>query len=251
MKKLILIFLLFGLLAGCSKKEEVKKVESNNTSKDTSISKTIAEGSGEGSQKEISDKVTDIELDVKDIPKSVQYTGKIVASAKWKDKNGINFIIITETKEKIKKLSEAERDKGMYIGESLASKELYGYQYIINNESSEEVWKIQDFEKGCDADLTLEFIKKSLSITDLNNNGIAESTFLYRQGCMSDVSPLGYKLMMHEGKDKFAIRGTQKVVYEGVDPYGGETNIDKSFDSAPEGFLDYAKKEWKKFQKQF
>ena len=68
---------------------------------------------------------------------------------------------------------------------------------------------------------------------------------------MSDVSPLGYKLMMHEGKDKFAIRGTQKVVYEGVDPYGGETNIDKSFDSAPEGFLDYAKKEWKKFQKQF
>jgi hypothetical protein len=251
MKKLILIFLLFGLVAGCSKKEEVKKVESNNSSKDISISKTIAEGSGETSPNEISDKVTDIELDAKDIPKSVQYNGKIVASAKWMDKNGINYIIITETKEKTKKLSEAERDKGMYIGESLSSKELFGYQYIINNETSEEVWKIQDFEKGCDADLTLEFIKKSLSITDLNNNGIAESTFLYRQGCMSDVSPLGYKLMMHEGKEKFAIRGTQKVVYEGVDPYGGETNIDKSFDSAPEGFLDYAKKEWKKFQKQF
>lgn len=251
MKKLILVFLFLGLVAGCTKKEEVKKVESNNTSKDTSTSKTYAEGSGETSQNEIADKVSDIELDVKDIPKSIQYNGKIVASAKWKDKNGINYIIITETKEKTKKLSEAERDKGMYIGESIASKELYGYQFIIKDESSEEVWKIQDFEKGCDADLTLEFIKKSLSITDLNNNGIAESTFLYRQGCMSDVSPLGYKLMMHEGKEKYAIRGTQKVVYEGVDPYGGETNIDKSFDSAPEGFLDYAKKEWKKFQKQF
>lgn len=250
MKKLILVLLLFGLLSGCSKKEEVKKVDSN-TSKDTAVSKTNAEGSGESSKKEISDKVTDIEIDVKDIPKSVQFNGKIVASAKWKDKNGINLILITETKEKNKKLSEAERDKGMYIGESLASKELYGYQFLINNESSEEVWKIQDFEKNCDADMTLEFIKKSLSITDLNNNGIAESTFLYRQGCMSDVSPLGYKLMMHEGKEKFAIRGTQKVVYEGVEPYGGETNIDKSFDNAPEGFLEYAKKEWKKFQKQF
>ena len=250
MKKLILVLLLFGLLSGCSKKEEVKKVDSN-TSKDTAVSKTNAEGSGESSKKEISDKVTDIEIDVKDIPKSVQFNGKIVASAKWKDKNGINLILITETKEKNKKLSEAERDKGMYIGESLASKELYGYQFLINNESSEEVWKIQDFEKNCDADMTLEFIKKSLSITDLNNNGIAESTFLYRQGCMSDVSPLGYKLMMHEGKEKFAILGTQKVVYEGVEPYGGETNIDKSFDNAPEGFLEYAKKEWKKFQKQF
>ncbi len=250
MKKIVLLILLAGLLVGCNKKEEIKNVESNNTPKDTVSTKDYAEGSGERTKNEFMDKVSDVQLDIEDIPESLEYSGKIVASAKWEDKNGVNLIIITETKEKTKKLSEAEIEKGNYIGDELSSKELFGYHYILKGNSSEALWKIQDFMKNCDADLTLEYIKKSLSITDLNNNGIAESTFLYRLGCMSDVSPLGYKLIMHEGKDKYAIRGTQKVIYEGVEPYGGETNIDKSFDNAPEGFLEYAKKEWKKFQRQ-
>ena len=56
--------------------------------------------------------------------------------------------------------------------------------------------------------------------------------------------------MMHEGKEKYAIRGTMLVVLPDVKPYGGEMKIEESFDNAPTGFLDYATKLWKKFQKQ-
>jgi hypothetical protein len=104
--------------------------------------------------------------------------------------------------------------------------------------------------KECEFDLILEYIKNSLSISDINNNGIAESVFLYKMACISDVSPMGYKLLMHEGKEKYAIRGTMLVVLPNIEPYGGEMKVDQSFDNAPSGFLDYAKRQWKKFQKQ-
>jgi len=55
---------------------------------------------------------------------------------------------------------------------------------------------------------------------------------------------------MHEGKDKYAIRGTRLIVVQGAKPYGGEIKVDPSFDNAPAGFLDYAKKQWKKFEKE-
>ena len=140
---------------------------------------------------------------------------------------------------------------GKYLEqESAYSKEFFGYQFLVKGDTAELLWKIQDIVKECDADLTLDYIANSLSVTDINKNGIGESTFLYTLGCRSDVSPLGYKLLMHEGKDKYAIRGTRLIVMKGAKPYGGEIKVDPSFDNAPVGFLDYAKKQWKKFEKE-
>lgn len=186
--------------------------------------------------------IKDLVFGVKDIPANLKYDGKIITSAKWKDKNGDNIIIITETEIKEtanKKDVEADPDQ---------SKKLFGYHYILENNSGKLLWKIQDFVDKCPASIECTYVPNSLSITDLNNNGIGESTFLYILGCRGDVSPVGMKLMMHENDIKYALRGESQIKStDGI--YGGKIDeVDPSFKKAPDGFLDYAKKQWEKFK---
>lgn len=253
MKIFILLLLAVALLGGCTRKEE-KKPETEKSipvSTETTNAKTPKGASTETAalnSQSSKDSVSDIKYGVMDIPPSVKYDGNIVASASWYDKNGYNILIVTETKQR--KTREAKMNGKYLETEEAHSKELYGYQYIVGENSSEQLWKIQDFVKDCDADLALDYIKNSLSVTDINKNGIAESILNYKLGCRSDVSPLGYKLIMHEGKDKYALRGEQIINIKGVNPYGGKLTVDPSFNYAPEGFLDFAKKHFKKFQKE-
>ena len=184
-------------------------------------------------------KITGLTYDVNNVPDEIKYQGKVVAGARWEDKNGSNILLLTETKQK---LSQGKSE------ETKREKELFGYHFIDKEMGPELLWKINDFVKDCEFDITLESITGSLTITDLDKDGIAESTFLYMQSCRSDVSPSGLKLIMHEGDKKYAIRGTTKIQFKGEKPIGGEMNIDTSFNLAPDTFLNYAKEQWAKFQ---
>ncbi len=168
------------------------------------------------------------------LPASVKYSGKVVAGAKWDDKNGNNLLIITETEEVKQK-------------EDFRMKELFAYQFIVNGEETKLLWRLNDLIKDCPLDITLSFIPKSLTITDLDNNGIAENTLIYKMSCKGDVSPDDMKLIMHEAETKYAIRGMMLLeTPEGK--FGNDMKVDPSFDSAPKEFLPYAKEEWEKFK---
>ncbi|MFA5405027.1 MAG: hypothetical protein WC358_08840 [Ignavibacteria bacterium] len=175
-----------------------------------------------------------------DLPSDVKYQGSIINGKRWSDKNGENIIILTTTKE------HSTGKKG-YDEEFERAKELYGYQYIKKSDGWSQVWKINDFINNCPVDITLEFIGGSLTVTDLNNDGIAETTFLYKMACRGDVSPCDLKLIMHEGETKYAIRGSMKLFVDNR-WYGGDYKVDKSFNDAPSGFLEYAKEQWNKFK---
>lgn len=183
-----------------------------------------------------------MKFDKKDVPSDLKFKGKITGGAKWKDDNGENYLIISETEIKNGKDKE---------GNDAISKELFAYNYVIKNGETTLLWQINDFVKDCPLDLALNYNIGSLSITDVNKNGIGESTFLYRMSCKGDVSPDELKLMMHEGKDKYALRGTNQLQFK-VDgkttTEGGEYKVDAAFDKAPAGFLDYAKAQWNKFK---
>ena len=92
----------------------------------------------------------------------------------------------------------------------------------------------------------MDFINNSLTITDLDDDGIAESTFLYKLSCRSDVSPSILKLMMHENDNKYALRG---IMYIDIQDHreGGDYKVDKAFNNAPGVFLQYAKEQWADF----
>ncbi len=240
----ILLLAVIFLIAGCSKNEtsSTEKKEIKDTAAKLTDTKS-KEGSGAETKEEKPNTISGISYNIKDVVNQVIFEGNMVGGAQWKDKNGHNVVVISETKEK--------ETKGKNGADRMLSKYLYGYHFILkDNGETEELWKINDLIEKCQFDLTLNYIEKSLSVTDLNNDGIGESTFLYKMTCRSDVSPSDLKLMMHEGKEKYAIRGTMIVKLPNEGPYGGEMKVDKSFDKAPKEFTDYAKGQFKKFQEE-
>ncbi len=243
MKKLIIIAITVMTLFSCGllkKKtsedksravEEKKTEQSNSVNKDSDVERKPAA-------------ITEVEMlifDKSNLPPAIKYDGNVVTGKRWNDKNGENILILTKTNLKEKKVRKSGFE------ETDLECELYGYHYVSSGGSYSLLWKIQDFVKECWFDLTLDFIPGSLSITDLNENGIAESTFLYKMSCRSDVSPSELKLMMHENDVKYALRGEMLIKMEGFTA-GGNYKVDKSFDSAPAGFLDYAKSQWKEYR---
>lgn len=245
MKLTILFFAISAVLfIGCGKKEiaSLQKQKSDSTAQTTAQNKSDSGIASGDNKSQNSDGLKEIVYDVSAFEKELKFDGSIKAGVQWKDKTGLNVLIITETDIVTSKTNEYD--------ESI-SKKLFGYAFVKNNEDKfQQLWMIQDFIDKCQVDLTLEYIKKSLTVTDLNKNGIAENTFLYKLSCKGDVSPDGLKLIMHEGKEKYAIRGETLQIFKDSKPYGGRTDIDKSFDNGPKEFLDYAKKEWKKFQEE-
>jgi hypothetical protein len=236
-----ILILSLGILFSC--KSETADVKKNN-SDDKTPQKERTTNTVKDSLKKTPDNVpstiSGLVYGVKDIPKDLKYDGKVVASVRWTDKNGDNILIITETDIKSKKSKNKDEDPEQ-------SKWLYGYNYILQDNSNKLLWKIQDFVDKCDASVDCTFIPNSLTITDINGDGIAESTFLYKLGCRSDVSPIGLKLMMHENDLKYALRGETLIKLS--ETYGGEIkNTDPSFEKAPAGFLDYAKKQWELYK---
>jgi hypothetical protein len=212
------------------KKEEVKK-EAKSEEK-TETKENVSSGN--------TDEIIMKDFNKNDLPSDVKYQGSVISGKRWSDKNGENIIILTTTKE------HSTGKKG-YDDEYERAKELYGYQYVKKSDGWSQLWKVNDFIKDCPVDLTLEFIGGSLMVTDLNNDGVAETTFLYKMACRGDVSPCDLKLIMHEGETKYAIRGTMKIFVDNR-WYGGDYKVDKFFNEAPSGFLEYAKEQWNKFK---
>ena len=215
-----------------SEKKEQVKTEEKSEDKTASKENTSASGS--------TNEIIMKDFDKNDLPSGVKYEGNIFSGKRWSDKNGENIIILTTTK------LHSSGKKG-YDDEYERSKELFAYQYIKKSDGWSQLWKVNDFIASCPVDVTLEFVEGTLRVTDINNNGIGETTFLYKMACRGDVSPCDMKLIMHEGETKYALRGQMRLFVDGG-WHGGDYKIDKSFDDAPSGFLDLAKEMWYKFK---
>jgi hypothetical protein len=181
------------------------------------------------------------------LPKEIRYKGKVVAGARWLDRYGENLLLLCQTGP----LKSPRQELG---GDGAVDAHLYGYHYVKDKNHYTLLWKLYDYTDFCQFDITAVFIPKSLTITDLDGNGIAESTFLYRLGCRSDIHPLQLKLILHEGKAKYALRG-ETLVNVGAPPGGGPNRrvgglktIDPAFRRSPKAFLDYSLKQWKTFE---
>lgn len=171
-----------------------------------------------------------------DVKKSL-YSGKIKDGKRWKDNAGEHLIILCET--------DVYDDKS---GGTRSAK-LFAYHLLKADTDWKQQWRVYDAVENCEVDVTCEFVKGSLSLTDADKDGETEISFLYRQSCKGDVSPDGQKLIMYEGANKYAIRGETTMMYE-KEKFGGSKVIDKSFSSAPKPLLDFANAQWKKYSKQ-
>ncbi|HAY34995.1 MAG TPA: hypothetical protein PK536_01660 [Ignavibacteria bacterium] len=236
--KLIFIIIPFLIIfSSCTGKDkEQTKLSESAQSDDASVNQKEGALSKENSA---DDKplVSDIQYGITLVPESLHNENKIIEAVKWKDSLGVNLIVIT--------LSD---EKTIYEDDRL--KEFFVHHYLLS-ENNKILWKTYDFVKDCPFDITLEYIDRSLSVTDLDSNGLAETSFVYRLSCKSDVSPDDMKLIMHEGFKKYAIRGVMLLKINNEGTFGGEMNIDVSFNKAPKVFKEYAVEKWNEFNKDF
>ena len=139
------------------------------------------------------------------IPSQIEYKGTVLNAVKWTDKSGENYVVLTDT------IKETPSD---YIEDEYAdTKEIFAYHYVLSNDSMLKLWRVYDYVSKCDYDITVSFFMNAFRITDLNNDSIAEVWLMYKLACRSDVSPATMKIIMHQGKEKYAMRGENKAIY--------------------------------------
>ena len=182
-------------------------------------------------------------IDSTQFPSSIKYEGFVKNAVRWKDKLGDNIVITTETGYHINKKFEHE-------SENSSDAELFAYHFIVSGNEEKQTWKVYDFIADCPVDIVASFVKNTFQVTDLNNNGIAETWLMYKTTCHGDVSPCDMKIIMYEGNQKYAIRGESKVAV-GIDDngekqfIGGEYKMDENFKKGPKVFKEFAQKLWK------
>lgn len=225
-KSLALLFSV--ILLSCNHKNENKN-ENKNSEKDIEKKESF---------EILTEKISD-----KDLPKEIVFEGKLKEITKLKDLNGEHIIILTETgeipSEKII-AQDYETDFKIFAKDYLFDKK--ENKYKLN-------WKIQDFISNCEFDLMMGFLKNTFQITDLDKNGIAEIWTMYSMTCTSDVSPSVMKIIMYEGKQKYALRGSS-VVNPGTEKIGGEYKLDENLSKASKEFKNFALKMWKENNEQ-
>ncbi len=164
-------------------------------------------------------KIIVTKIDINKIPKEIKYSGKVKNAIIWNDKLGENFILTCETGVFKNKNSENDgRDS-----------EIYAYHYIRSKNIIKQNWKIYDFIKDCPVDIEASFLKNTLNVTDLNNDGIGEIWIMYKTVCHGDVSPYTMKIIMYQEKLKLVMRGENRVKVSEKEYYGGSYTFDKAF----------------------
>ncbi len=205
-----------------------------------------------------------------ELPPGLRFKGKLHEALQWRDKAGDNILITSI-------VAPYESGDRSFDGESSFSAELHAFHFVRSDSTYKLLWKISDAVKDCPFDLTSSFIKEGIMVTDLDNNGIAETTILYRQACRSDVSPAYMKLVMHQDTVKYALRGSMWIAAD-VDTAGqmpitendvnleklagykgndedylkayGRYETEKDFQQAPASFLAFARRQWLRFVKE-
>ncbi|MBN8672939.1 MAG: hypothetical protein J0L56_02330 [Chitinophagales bacterium] len=239
-----------------------------NSSGDNKEKDTVTNNSPEAITNKLATAIVPVELRADQIPASLKFRGKLNEAWQWKDKLGDNILITSFV------AAFDDKQKSDY-GEEGQTAELHAFHFIKKDTAYRILWKITDAEKACPFDITTEFMKGSIMITDLDSNGIAETTIQYKLACRSDVSPAYMKLIMHEDTMKYSLRGPMWIKagaddkftvtendmnleklpkktdeYEQILQSFGRYESEKEFATAPVAFLQHARKQWMKYVKE-
>lgn len=184
------------------------------------------------------------EISVHQLPKEIAYKGVFKGGIRYDDKSGEHIVLITENAYETSTAEFSAFRDGEYVDGTYSNAELFAYHYDVNGSGeAAQTWRVYDFSKECSTDVVARFLDDTFQITDLDDDGVAEIWLVYVYGCRGDVGPLGMKIIMYEGRRKFAMRGEQKIVYAPGDEYGGEYKFDSAFNDA-RVFRDFAKNLW-------
>lgn len=201
-----------------------------------------------------------------EIPETIIYEGKVQDVYRWQDKSGDNIFFVSV------KGPYPDLDKGEAEEEGKTA-EIFAVHYLKDSGADyRAIWRMKDREFSCPLDITTELLPGSLTVTDLDQNGIGEVKFQYALACRGDVSPASMKLLMEESGKQYSLNGSRWVEFspdfkfdisvsnvnieklpvldDGEDDLlrsYGRYRSEKEFASAPPAFIEYARNEWIKY----
>ncbi len=227
MKKNLLFYILALLMLSCQNSSVENSSEGN--------ANELASSSSSSFEKLTFDK--SVVKNLSNIEGELQY------GFSWKDKAGVNQLLFTKD---IKFVQSKGEEDGM--GDIFGY--LKAYHFTGENNNYKLIRMIQDGNsQGCSSPpfgLDFDFYEKSISITDLDNNGYGEVIFMYYVLCASELSPVPTKLMLLENGEKYAIRGDSYIADFNI---GGEKNMDASIRKLDTKIQDFVNQTWEQFCK--
>ncbi len=202
------------------------------------------------------------EVDTTQIPSEIAYKGNVHSAVSWSEKNGEHYVIQTET-DLLTPKNAVEAAKMGYELRSVNGKTdtihpveaeyrikgLFAYHYLLQKDNSPSlVWRNIDQVSDCSfRNLTAEYLTQPI-ITDLDNDGKAETWLVYQLGCRNEPSvALGMKIILYFGEKNYVLRGLRLVHHEGKTD-GGEMRADNSWLELPSQFRDYVLELWEKYK---
>ena len=221
--------------------------------------------SGKKEKKESNLTISPVAVTAEQFPVSIKVNGKLDGAWQWTDKTGENILVLSFVEAYDDTGNNEDTDDGK-------TAELHAAQYLKTGDQYSLIWTNDEVEKSCPFDITCEFIKEATDITDLDKDGMAETTIQYQLACRSDVSPVEMKLVMHEGSARYSLKGLTWLPSSLVDSFTvtekdanletlpgykkteeeymktfGRYESEKEFAQAPPEFLDHARKKWMRF----
>jgi hypothetical protein len=174
-------------------------------------------------------------LTAREVPAGLAVRGVVEAGRRWRDENGENVLLLTRTRE-------------AWTGD-VRAREIHAYHYVRSGAAYRLLWHATDFIRECPVDVMLEYAPGSLRITDVDADGVAETSFVYALACHGGVDPATLKLILHEGATKYAIRGTTDLrsLAPGYPP--PEMRLDPTLARAP-SLRALAERQWRRFVRQ-
>ncbi len=170
----------------------------------------------------------------KNLATGLTYEGEIVDGEQWTDANGKNLLLFCE-----KDVNHPPTDDM-----EMTDRYLYVYHFVDNKDGYKLKNEIKDASTECSFEIRARFMESSVTITDLDNDGVGEMTFCYRLGCSSELSPDDLKLFFIEDSDKYSITGNTFVDYGGGITDGGVMTLGENFTKADAKFQEHAKNVW-------
>lgn len=89
-------------------------------------------------------------------------------------------------------------------------------------------WQVKDGVDCPELDSAASFFPNATTITDLDSDGAAEVTVAYKTFCGGGVDPSVVKVILRQGKQKYAIRGESLIKFKGQEALGGTNKPDKA-----------------------
>jgi hypothetical protein len=84
---------------------------------------------------------------------------------------------------------------------------------VVHRGKQQVLRSVRDGYQGCDFDVTAEFVAGTLTVRDVDGDGIGEVSFAYRIACRNDPSPAEQKLVMLQDGRKYILRGLARNPY--------------------------------------